>query len=110
MPIASLDHFNPEYMGFANLVEESEARCVHITGIENKGRTMSILVRGSNKLMIDEAERSLHDALCVIRCLVKKRWVFNQCFYLTQSVCKRLSLVSFYFINLLVVFNLLSFY
>nr|AAP06342.1 similar to GenBank Accession Number AF271209 putative chaperonin containing t-complex polypeptide 1 CCT delta subunit in Aedes triseriatus [Schistosoma japonicum] len=75
IPIASLDHFNPEYMGSASLVEESEAtaHCVHITGIENRGRTMSILVRGSNKLMLDEAERSLHDALCVIRCLVKRR-------------------------------------
>lgn len=66
-------------MGSANLVEESEAtaHCVHITGIENRGRTISILVRGSNKLMLDEAERSLHDALCVIRCLVKKRYVNN---------------------------------
>ncbi|KAF6779350.1 hypothetical protein AHF37_01306 [Paragonimus kellicotti] len=74
IPIASLDHFNPEYLGSANLVEESEAtaRCVRITGIQNKGHTVSILVRGSNKLMLDEAERSLHDALCVIRCLVKK--------------------------------------
>ena len=34
---------------------------------------MSILVRGSNKLVLHEAERSLHDALCVIRCLVKRR-------------------------------------
>lgn len=33
------------------------------------------MVRGSNKLVIEEAERSIHDALCVIRCLVKKRWV-----------------------------------
>ncbi|VDP89035.1 unnamed protein product [Echinostoma caproni] len=73
-PIASLDHFNPDYLGVASLVEESEAtaRCVRITGIQNRGRTVSILVRGSNKLMLDEAERSLHDALCVIRCLVKK--------------------------------------
>jgi len=30
-------------------------------------------VRGSNKLVLDEAERSIHDALCVIRSLVKER-------------------------------------
>ena len=30
-------------------------------------------MRGSNKLVLHEAERSLHDALCVIRCLVKKK-------------------------------------
>lgn len=31
------------------------------------------MVRGSNKLVLDEADRSLHDALCVIRCLVKQK-------------------------------------
>ncbi|XP_020293751.1 T-complex protein 1 subunit delta-like [Pseudomyrmex gracilis] len=44
-----------------------------ITGIQNRGKTVTVLVRGSNKLVLEEAERSLHDALCVIRCLVKKR-------------------------------------
>ena len=32
-----------------------------------------IQVRGSNKLVLDEAERSLHDALCVVRSIVKKK-------------------------------------
>ena len=47
-----------------------------ITGIPAKlvpQQTVSIIVRGANSLILDEAERSLHDALCVIRCLVKKR-------------------------------------
>lgn len=43
-----------------------------ITGIQNHGKTVTVLVRGSNKLVLEEAERSLHDALCVIRCLVKQ--------------------------------------
>jgi len=34
-----------------------------------------VLVRGSNQLVIDEADRSLHDALCVIRSLVKTRYL-----------------------------------
>ena len=38
------------------------------------GHTVSVLVCGSNKLVLEEAERSIHDALCVIRCLVKNRW------------------------------------
>ena len=46
-----------------------------VSGIQNAGRTVTVLVRGSNKLVLEEAERSIHDALCVIRCLVKKRWV-----------------------------------
>ncbi|PIO53265.1 putative T-complex protein 1, delta subunit [Teladorsagia circumcincta] len=44
-----------------------------VTGVANPGQACSILLRGSNKLVLEEAERSLHDALCVIRCLVKKR-------------------------------------
>jgi T-complex protein 1 subunit delta len=43
-----------------------------ITGAEKRGKTVSIVVRGSSKLVVAEAERSIHDALCVIRCLVKK--------------------------------------
>lgn len=31
---------------------------------------MTVLMRGSNKLVLDEAERSVHDALCVVRSLV----------------------------------------
>lgn len=44
-----------------------------ITGCSSPVKTVCIVVRGSNKLVIEEAERSIHDALCVIRCLVKKR-------------------------------------
>jgi len=47
--------------------------CIKITGIQNHGKTVTVLVRGSNKLVLEEAGRSLHDALCVIRCLVKQR-------------------------------------
>merc|ERR1719192_1772434 len=43
--------------------------------VEFLGKTCSIIIRGSNKLMLEEADRSIHDALCVIRCLVKKRFL-----------------------------------
>lgn len=33
-------------------------------------RAVTIFVRGSNKMIIDEAKRSIHDALCVVRNLV----------------------------------------
>lgn len=75
-PIASLDHFLPENLVAADLIEEVPSgnnKFVKITGIQNHGRTISIVVRGSNKLVLEEAERSIHDALCVVRCLVKKR-------------------------------------
>ena len=60
----------------ADLVEEiqtGDSRMVKINGIHNPGRTVTILLRGSNKLVLEEADRSLHDALCVVRCLVKNR-------------------------------------
>jgi T-complex protein 1 subunit delta len=75
-PIASLDHFTAENLASADLVEEispSGSRLVKISGIANPGKTVSIMVRGSNKLVLQEAERSLHDALCVVRCLVKEK-------------------------------------
>ncbi|XP_071454958.1 T-complex protein 1 subunit delta [Hetaerina americana] len=75
-PIASLDHFLPEYFGNAELVEEVQtgsSKFVKVTGIQNQGHTVTVLVRGSNKLVLEEADRSLHDALCVVRCLVKQR-------------------------------------
>ncbi|KAF6035439.1 CCT4 [Bugula neritina] len=75
-PIASLDHFTADMLGSAELVEEMHAgssKIVKVTGVQNPGRVVSVIVRGSNKLVLEEAERSIHDALCVIRCLVKKR-------------------------------------
>jgi T-complex protein 1 subunit delta len=79
-PIASLDHFTAEKLANAQLVEEVQtgaSKTVRVTGIEKQGATVSIVIRGSNKLMIEEAHRSLHDALCVVRCLVKKRFVIS---------------------------------
>lgn len=34
-------------------------------------KTVTILIRGGNKMIVEEAKRSLHDALCVVRNLVK---------------------------------------
>merc|ERR1711973_617009 len=56
-------------------VPAGSSKVVKITGIAKPGNTVSVLMRGSNKLMLDEAHRSLHDALCAIRCLVKKRFL-----------------------------------
>ena len=76
-PVAHVDHFTAEKLGRAALVEEvhlgGEKKIVKITGCPNENKTVSILLRGSNQLVLDEADRSLHDALCVVRALVKKR-------------------------------------
>jgi T-complex protein 1 subunit delta len=75
-PIADIDSFTEDKLASAELIEEiqsSGSRVVKISGVKGPGQTVSILCRGANSLILDEAERSLHDALCVIRCLVKKR-------------------------------------
>ena len=79
-PVAHIDSLTPEKLGSASLAEEvtiagSNSRVVKVTGIVNMGRTITILMRGSNKLVLDEADRSIHDALCVVRSLVKKRFM-----------------------------------
>ena len=64
--------------GNFDLIEETESsgsKIVKISGISSKSvsPTISVIIRGANQLVLDETERSLHDALCVIRCLVKEK-------------------------------------
>ncbi|KAG7105999.1 T-complex protein 1 subunit delta like [Verticillium longisporum] len=75
-PIADIDSFTEDKLGSADLVEEVQsngARMVKVSGAKATGKTVSVVVRGANSLILDEAERSLHDAHCVVRCLVKKK-------------------------------------
>lgn len=75
-PIADIQSFSEDKLGYADLVEEIRedgSSYIKVSGVKNPGRTVSIICRGANQLVLDEAERSLHDALCVIRCLVKKK-------------------------------------
>ncbi|TDL24830.1 t-complex protein 1 [Rickenella mellea] len=75
-PISDIEAFTEDKLGYAELVDEvskAGAKVVKITGVKNRGKTVSILAMGSNSLVLEECERSLHDALCVVRCLVKKR-------------------------------------
>lgn len=77
-PISDIEAFAEDKLGQAELVEETSkagAKIVKVTGVKNRGRTVSILAMGANSLVLEENERSLHDALCVVRCLVKKRSV-----------------------------------
>ena len=79
-PVAHVDSFTPEKLASATLAEEvtiagSTSRVVKITGIVNMGPTITILMRGTNRVILDEADRSIHDALCVVRSLVKKRFM-----------------------------------
>jgi len=76
IPIASIESFNEFKLGTAELVEEistSGGKVIKITGVPDGSKLVTIFVRGSNRLILDEADRSIHDALCVIRSIVKER-------------------------------------
>lgn len=63
-------------MGSAGLVREisfgtTKDRMMVIEECSNS-RAVTILVRGGNAMLVAEAKRSLHDALCVVRSLVQE--------------------------------------
>merc|ERR1712151_1162036 len=77
-PAASIDTFTADKLGNAALVHEENlgsdlGSIVRFSGLQGCGNCVSVLVRASNQLLLDETERSLHDALCVVRSLVKKK-------------------------------------
>jgi len=79
-PVTVLESFTKEKLGSADLVTEQNlgsglGSIIRFTGLKQNLQYpgVSILVRGSNRMVLEETERSIHDALCVVRSLVKKR-------------------------------------
>ncbi len=71
--ISNLDDLTKKDLGTAQLLEErkvAEDKMVFVEGCKNP-KAVSILLRGSTDLVVDEADRALHDALCVIRNVVE---------------------------------------
>uniref|UniRef100_A0A2K6RKS3 T-complex protein 1 subunit delta n=1 Tax=Rhinopithecus roxellana TaxID=61622 RepID=A0A2K6RKS3_RHIRO len=69
-PVAHIDQFTADMLGSAELAEEvnlnGSGKLLKITGCASPGKTVTIVVCGSNKQVIEEAEYSIHDSLCVI--------------------------------------------
>jgi len=72
--VTNLDDFTKEDLGYAKLVEERKIGDDKLTFIEGcrNPRSVAILIRGGTERIIDEAERSIHDALCVVRDVVEE--------------------------------------
>jgi len=67
--VTNLDDLSVKDLGFAKLVEERKVeqdKWVFIEGCRNP-KAVSILVRGGSQRVVDEAERSLHDAIMVVK-------------------------------------------
>ena len=71
--VTKLDDITAADLGYAALVEERKIGDDKMTFIEGckHPRAVTILIRGSTQRMIAEAERSLHDALCVVRDIIE---------------------------------------
>jgi thermosome len=71
--VTNLDGLSKSDLGYAELVEErkiGDDKMTFIEGCKNP-RSIAILIRGADKRFLDEAERSVHDALCVVRDVVQ---------------------------------------
>jgi len=71
--VSNLDDLKASDLGHAQLVEEkkiADDKMVFVEGCKNP-KAVTILVRGGSERLVDEAERSIHDALCVVRDVVR---------------------------------------
>ncbi|NIO36613.1 thermosome subunit [Candidatus Bathyarchaeota archaeon] len=72
--ITNLDDMSLADLGSASIVEErkiGDDKMTFVEGCKN-ARAVTILIRGGTERIVDEAERSLHDALCVVRDIVEE--------------------------------------
>jgi chaperonin GroEL (HSP60 family) len=72
--VSNLDSLTSKDLGYAALVEErkvAEDKMTFIEGAKNP-KSVTILIRGSTPRMNAETERSIHDALCVVRDIVRE--------------------------------------
>ena len=72
--VTNLDDMTQKDLGYAQIVEErkiGDDKMTFIEGCKNP-RAVTILIRGGTERIVDEADRSLHDALCVARDVVEE--------------------------------------
>ena len=73
--VPRFEEITPEKLGQAGCIKEvafgtANQKMLLIDGLKGS-KAVSILIRGSSKMVVDETNRSLHDALCVVRNLIK---------------------------------------
>ena len=72
--VSNIDALAASDLGYAALVEErrtGDDKMTYIEGCKNP-KSVTLLIRGGTQRMTAEAERSIHDALCVVRDLIEE--------------------------------------
>ena len=75
--ISNLNDLRKEDLGHANLVEERQIendKWVFVEGCKNP-KSVTILVRGGSQRVVDEVERSIHDALMSVKDVVEYPYI-----------------------------------
>jgi thermosome len=75
--VNNIDDLTSKDLGSADLVEERKVetdKWVFIEGCKNP-KAVTILVRGGSQRVVDEADRSLHDALMVMKDVLEKPFI-----------------------------------
>jgi len=70
----NLDDISADDLGSAEIVQQKKVesdKCVFIEGCQNP-RSVTVLIRGGSQRVVDEVDRSLHDALMVVKDVVEK--------------------------------------
>ena len=73
--VPRFEELTPEKLGSCGLVREltfgtSKEEMLVIEQCSNS-RAVTLLIRGGNRMIVEEAKRSVHDALCIVRSLVQ---------------------------------------
>jgi len=71
---SNLDDLSEKDLGFAELVQQKKIesdKWVFIEGCRNP-QSVSILIRGGSQRVVDEVDRSMHDALMVVKDVIEK--------------------------------------
>ena len=75
--VNNIDDLTSKDLGSADLVEERKVetdKWVFIEGCKNP-KAVTILIRGGSQRVVDEADRSLHDALMVLKDVLEKPFI-----------------------------------
>jgi thermosome len=70
----NIDDLSPSDLGYADIVQQKKVesdKWVFIEGCRNP-QSVTLLIRGGSQRVVDEADRSIHDALMVVKDVIEK--------------------------------------